>query len=61
MAQIIMKGSIAEIELTTDDEDGQVIATCLGHPGSSWECTWTERYDDWNDATEYATVHADRG
>jgi hypothetical protein len=61
MAKLILKGDVADVELTTDDEDGQAIATCAGHPGSSWECTWTERYDDMNDATEYAADHADTG
>lgn len=66
MAQIIMKGVVAEIELAADDEEGQVLARCLSHPSESpWRvtsgCGWTETYDDWNDATEYATDHADSG
>lgn len=64
MAQIFMKGAVAEIELTKDDEEGQVVATCIDHPGA-WKvlerCAWTQTYDDWNDATEYATDHADNG
>jgi hypothetical protein len=61
MAKLILQGDIAAVELTKDDEDGQVIATCVQHFASSWECTWSERYDDMNDATEYAADHADTG
>lgn len=56
-----MNGAIADIELAKDDEEGQVVARCIGHHASSWECTWTEIYDTWDDATEYATDHADNG
>jgi hypothetical protein len=67
MAQLILKGSMATIEFTSDPEDGQAIATCIEHseadarlapPGN---CDWTERYDTLDDATEYAADHADRG
>lgn len=61
MARLVLIGNTAEVELTTDDEDDQVIAVCKTHFASSWECTWTERYDDLNDATEYAADHADTG
>lgn len=57
MARIILDGPRARVELTHDQEEGGIIATCLGVA-----CSWTERYDDLNDATEYAgTEHADRG
>ncbi len=67
MAKLILKGDVADVELTTDDEEGQVIATCIAHrpetltslrPGA---CGWTERYDGMDDATEYAADHADTG
>ena len=67
MAQILIKGSVATVELTTEPVDGGVIATCIGHrvetltslqPGA---CGWTDTYDDLNDATEYAADHADSG
>jgi hypothetical protein len=45
-----------EVELTTDDEDGQIIATCVKDARDEG-CTWTERYDDLGDASEYATDH----
>jgi hypothetical protein len=67
MARLMLIGNIAEVELTTDDEDDQVIATCVEHSGSDGRlappgnCSWTERYDDLNDATEYAADHADTG
>jgi hypothetical protein len=65
MAQLILKGSVATIEFTSDREDGQTITTCIEHnytknsrhPG----CGWTERYDNLDDAAEYAIDHADRG
>jgi hypothetical protein len=58
---------MATVELTKDPEDGQIIATCVDHSHSDGRltppgnCDWTERYDDLNDATEYAADHADRG
>lgn len=63
MARTIIKGDVAEIELTIDDEDGQVIATCVDHQGRwiSDACKWTERYDTLGRAVEYAADHADRG
>jgi hypothetical protein len=63
MARLILQGDVAEVELTIDDEDGQIIATCVQHPGR-WQtggCGWTERYDGMDDATEYAAYHADTG
>jgi hypothetical protein len=64
MARLVLIGDVAEVELTVDDEDGQVIATCVKHPSDApWRvtsaCGWTERYDDMRDATEYAADHAD--
>ena len=64
MAKLILQGDIADVELTTDDEDGQVVATCVKHVNllhDDAQCTWAERYDDMNDATEYAADHADEG
>lgn len=67
MARLMLIGIMANVELTTDDEDGQIIATCVEHSESDGRlappgnCTWSERYDDLGDASEYATDHADRG
>lgn len=63
MARTIIKGDVAEIELTINDEDGQVVATCVDHQGHDIvdACPWTERYDGMRDAVEYAADHADRG
>lgn len=67
MASILVKGAMATVELTSDDGDGGVIATCIEHdicdgrltpPGN---CGWTTTYDDMNDATEYSQGHADNG
>lgn len=62
MAKLILTGEVAQVELTTDDDDGQVIATCFLHAGKEeGQCAWTERYDGMDDAVEYAADHADRG
>lgn len=67
MAKLMLIGEVAHVELTTDDEDGQIIATCNAHVligvGGQLDppCDWTERYDDLHDASEYAADHADRG
>jgi hypothetical protein len=63
MARLVLIGDVAEVELTTDDEDDQIIATCAKHPGrwQSGGCGWTERYDGMDDATECAADHADGG
>lgn len=67
MAQILIKGDFATVELTTNPLDGGLTAKCIGHkietltslrPGA---CDWTATYDDMDDATEYAAGHADRG
>lgn len=67
MAKLMLIGEVAHVALTSDDEDGQTIATCEEHslfdgrlapPGN---CDWTERYDTLNDAAEYAADHADTG
>jgi len=66
MARIILKGNVADVELVTDSEDGQVIAKCVTHDFGAGgvkagECPWSERYDCMDDATEYAADHADTG
>ena len=65
MARLMLIGEVADVELSTDPEDGQVIARCQGHPKTlttfGKPCSWTERYDDLGDATEYAADHADTG
>jgi hypothetical protein len=67
MAKLILKGRAATVSLDDRDEDGGVIARCVGHraqhltslmPGA---CGWTETYDNLNDAAEYASDHADTG
>lgn len=66
MANLRLLGKIAQVELT-HNEDG-VKAICILHDARhlrahdvGQRCTWTEQYDDLNDAAEYAQVHADRG
>lgn len=55
MARIILEGDAARVELTVDQEEGGIIATCLDSV-----CTWTEQYDTLGDAAEYAGHdHAD--
>lgn len=64
MAKLLLVGDAATVELTSDPEDGQTIATCVEHakPGGGVKpCAWTERYDTLDDASEYAARHADRG
>jgi hypothetical protein len=62
MAKLMLIGEVAHVELTSDDEDGQTIATCRLHlDGSGPQCNWTNRYDTLDDAAEYAADHADRG
>jgi RNase P subunit RPR2 len=54
MAQLLVWGTVATVELTIDPEEGGVIATCQS-------CGWTETYDDLRDAYEYTEDHADSG
>jgi hypothetical protein len=61
MAKLMLIGDTADVELTVDDEDGQIIATCVLHSRLLEGCDWTERYDDLRDASEYAADHADGG
>jgi len=67
MAKLMLIGAMAQVELTTDDEDGRVIAACAMHSESDGRlappgnCSWTETYDDMNDAVNYAEDHADTG
>jgi len=62
MAKLMLIEKVAQVELTSDPEDGQTIATCAIHPSvKAYGCGWTERYDTLDDATEYAEAHADRG
>jgi hypothetical protein len=67
MARLILKGGMADVELTIDPTEGGVIATCILHSTSDGRlappgpCSWTALYDDLNDATEYAADHADTG
>ena len=63
MAKLVLIGKAACVRLTSDAEDGQVIATCAQHAANgrmAWgnPCGWTERYDNLNDAAEYAADHA---
>jgi hypothetical protein len=67
MAKLMLVGEVAHVELTTDPEDGQVVARCRLHSryrpdgGGRGRCPWTERYDDLGDAAKYAADHADTG
>lgn len=66
MAQILVRGAMSTVELTTSDDDG-VDAACVEHSiydsrlSPAGNCSWQVSYDDWNDATAYAADHADRG
>ena len=66
MAQLILRGDIADVELL-DDPDGEqdVTATCIYHAGRGDErpCAWAMRFDSMIDAvsTSYAANHADKG
>jgi hypothetical protein len=64
MARILLQGSrhTAEITFSEDEEAGIVVVTCFGVQSDGWPditCSWTERYDDLRDATEYAADHVD--
>lgn len=64
MAKLMVIGAAAQVELTSDPEDGQVIATCVQHvmPGvGRIRCDWSERYDTTDGAWQYAEDHADTG
>ena len=66
MARLMLIGTMAQVELTSDPEDGQTIATCVDHNGIprynfAHGCRWEERYDTLDDAAEYAADHADWG
>lgn len=69
MAKLVLIGDTAQIEFTTDPEEGGIIATCVKHSGYVFGnipaypngCRWTERYDDLNDASDDAADHADTG
>ena len=62
MARLMLIGEVAEVKLTSDPEDGRVVAECWTHTLAPVPpCDWTERYDNMGDATEYAAGHADRG
>jgi hypothetical protein len=58
MAKLMLIGKVAHIEIKRDETC--VIAQCNTHAGDPY-CIWQGRYDDLNDATEYAQDHADRG
>ncbi len=65
MAKLMLIGQRGQVQLDRDDE-GQVLARCVMHSSGRADqapmfpaCTWTETYDDMNDAVEYAADHAD--
>jgi hypothetical protein len=66
MAKLMLIGEAAHVELTSDPEDDQTIATCVGHVNPNpldsrliVGCTWRLAYATLNDAAEYAADHAD--
>lgn len=63
MAKLMLIGDAAQIELTSDPEDGGIVATCVLHDWPPFQegCGWAETYDGLGDATEYASGHADTG
>lgn len=63
MARLMLIGKKASIEVkqpTGESLETCVIALCNAHAGDPY-CIWQGRYDDLNDAVEYAQDHADRG
>ena len=72
MASILIKGAMAQVELTTEyDEEGEsfVIATCIEHSESDGRlappgnCSWKGQYDTFTDACSAPgpETHADTG
>ena len=60
MARLMVIGKVAQVEITRDPLDGDLTAKCALHPTvRAYGCGWSETYDDLNDATEYASDHAD--
>jgi len=62
MAKLMVIGKDGRsVEITRDPLDGDLTAKCVKHgkPGPKNGCDWSETYDDLNDATEYASDHAD--
>jgi hypothetical protein len=63
MAKLMLIGKVAHIEIkspTTGGDETCVIAQCNTHAGDPY-CIWQGRYDDLDDAAEYAKTHADLG
>lgn len=72
MAKLILKGKIANVELSRSDTVDLVWATCVKHRGvkrpkiTNWEydepgCTWIKEYGSLDEAAEHAADHADTG
>jgi len=71
MAQILIKGFMATVELIVDpdDDEGGVLARCIEHSEfdgrliSPGDCTWAMPFSSWSDAicTPFAEHHADTG
>jgi hypothetical protein len=69
MAELMLIGRVADVEIIHSPLDGGLTANCAGHRGVIRQmlgggpdippCDWRETYDDLNDATEYASDHAD--
>jgi len=72
MADLILKGPVAKVQLSIDPSEGTVWAACIKHgeikrpdrltlkPGDTG-CIWIREYDDLRDAVKYAADHADTG
>lgn len=67
MAQLLLVGPFATVELTRYASEDGVYATCVKHSSHDVRiapadaCDWVRHYDDMHDATEYAADHADKG
>ena len=69
MAKILVEGAMAKVEITFDDENEGVIATCIEHSASdgrlatAGDCSWRMEFPTTDDALRGPQVerHADRG
>lgn len=61
MADLVVRGAIAEVILMLGEDDDVVYAECLEHNDYRPHCGWKAEYDTLHDAYEYSSSHADWG